>query len=262
MRKSIFFRLHPVLLILIFGAIASSTAFGNATITIQNNDAAGVGFNDNTPAAPVGGNAGTTVGQQRLNAFTFAANIWGATLNSSQTIVIRAGWAAQSCSPNSGVLGSAGSVNVFDDFTNAPFANTWYSGALANALSNSDQNPSAPDINATFNLNLGTAGCLTNSPWYYGFDNNHGAGIDLVSVLLHEFGHGLGFQTFTDRSSGAPFNGSFTVYDRFLRDNSTGKHWTEMTNSERVASAVNTGNLVWDGPQVVANVPNVLGTPR
>ena len=71
MRKSIFFRLHPVLLILIFGAIASSTAFGNATITIQNNDAAGTGFNDNTPAAPVGGNAGTTVGQQRLNAFTF-----------------------------------------------------------------------------------------------------------------------------------------------------------------------------------------------
>ena len=262
MRKSILFRLHSVLLILVFGAIASSTAFGNATITIQNNDAAGTGFNDNTPAAPVGGNAGTTVGQQRLNAFTFAANIWGATLNSSQTIVIRAGWAAQSCSPNSGVLGSAGSVNVFDDFTNAPFANTWYSGALANALSNSDQNPSAPDINATFNLNLGTAGCLTNSPWYYGFDNNHGAGIDLVSVLLHEFGHGLGFQTFTDRSSGAPFNGSFTVYDRFLRDNSTGKHWTEMTNSERVASAVNTGNLVWDGPQVVANVPNVLGTPR
>ena len=62
MRKSIFFRLHSVLLILIFGAIASSTAFGNATITIQNNDAAGVGFNDNTPAAPVGGNAGTTVG--------------------------------------------------------------------------------------------------------------------------------------------------------------------------------------------------------
>jgi hypothetical protein len=67
--------------------------------------------------------------------------------------------------------------------------------------------------------------------------------------------------TFTDRTSGAPFNGSFTIYDRFLRDNSTGNHWTEMTNSERVASAVNTGNLVWDGPQVVANVPNVLGTP-
>jgi hypothetical protein len=57
MRKSILFRLHSVLLILVFGAIASSTAFGNATITILNNDGPGVGFNDNTPAAPVGGNS-------------------------------------------------------------------------------------------------------------------------------------------------------------------------------------------------------------
>src|SRR5678815_5647554 len=105
MRKSILFRLHSVLLILAFGAIASSTVFVNATITILNNqDAPGTGFNDNTPASPVGGNSGTTIGEQRLNAFTFAANIWGATLNSSQTIVIRARWAAQSCSPNSGVL--------------------------------------------------------------------------------------------------------------------------------------------------------------
>ena len=50
-----------------------STAFGAATITILNNDAAGVGFNDATPAAPVGGNSGTTLGQQRLIAFQAAA---------------------------------------------------------------------------------------------------------------------------------------------------------------------------------------------
>ena len=29
--------------------------------------------------------------------------------------------------------------------------------------------------------------------FYLGLDNNHGAQIDLVVVLLHEFGHGLGF---------------------------------------------------------------------
>ena len=34
---------------------------GAATIVIQNGNAAGVGFNDPTPAAPVGGNAGTTL---------------------------------------------------------------------------------------------------------------------------------------------------------------------------------------------------------
>ena len=40
-----------------------------ATITIVNGDPAGVGFNDATVVAPIGGNAGTTLGQQRLNAF-------------------------------------------------------------------------------------------------------------------------------------------------------------------------------------------------
>ena len=49
-------------------------ARGAATITIVNGDPAGVGFNDATVVAPVGGNTGTTLGQQRLNAFQAAAN--------------------------------------------------------------------------------------------------------------------------------------------------------------------------------------------
>jgi len=261
MSNHIFTRLHNLLLILIIGMITSSSAFGNVTITIQNADSGTTGFNDPTPVAPVGGNDGTTIGQQRLNAFQFAASIWGATLNSNQPIVIRAGWAAQSCTTSSGVLGSAGSSGMSKDFPNAPFPNTWYSRSLANALSNSDLNGTTQEINATFNLNVGTPGCLSSSPWYYGFDGNEGNGVDLVSVLLHEFGHGLGFQTFTSTSTGAPNSGFFSIYDRFLRDDTTGKLWIDMTNSERVASAINTGNLVWAGPQVTADVPNVLGNP-
>jgi hypothetical protein len=42
---------------------------GAATITIINNNAAGVGFNDPTPVAPVGGNPGVTLGAQRLYIF-------------------------------------------------------------------------------------------------------------------------------------------------------------------------------------------------
>ena len=45
----------------------SSTALGNATITILNNDAAGVGFNDPTPVSPVGGNGGTTIGKAHVH---------------------------------------------------------------------------------------------------------------------------------------------------------------------------------------------------
>jgi len=262
MSNHILTRLHSLLLILVVGMIASSPAFGNVTITIQNADTGPTGFNDPTPATPVGGNNGTTIGQQRLNAFQFAASIWGATLNSSQPIVINAGWAAQSCTANSGVLGQAGAEDIFKNFANAPFPNTWYSASLANALSNSDLNGASQEINATFNLNVGTPGCLSSSPWYYGFDANEGNGNDLVSVLLHEFAHGLGFQTFTSGTTGAPSGGFFTVYDRFLRDDTTGKLWIDMTSSERVASAIDTGNLVWAGPQVTADVPNVLsGAP-
>src|SRR5215472_11243545 len=63
-----------------------------AVMSVLNNDNPGEGFNDPTPVAPVGGNTGTTLGQQRLIAFQAAANKWGATLNSSVTIRIRSQW--------------------------------------------------------------------------------------------------------------------------------------------------------------------------
>jgi hypothetical protein len=262
-------KLPAFALALILTLIASAEASAQATIVILNGDAAGVGFNDTTPATPVGGNNGTTIGDQRLIAFQAAANIWGATLVSGPTITIRGTWEALTCTATSGTLGSAGNNgSLYRNFTGAQ-PNFWYGVALANALSGTDRNGATHEINARFNLNLGTPGCLENAFWYYGLDNNHGAnGIDLVSVLLHEFAHGLGFQTFTNRNSGAqigdPTNGFYpSIYDRYLFDNGIGKTWPQMTDAERVASAINTGNLAWIGPQVVADVPGVLsGTPR
>ena len=72
--------------------LLSSSAFGAVTITVKNNDAPGVGFNDPTPVSPVGGNNGTTLGQQRLIATQAAADIWGQVLTSSTAIVIGATW--------------------------------------------------------------------------------------------------------------------------------------------------------------------------
>src|SRR5947207_15782507 len=105
---------------------AAAAAQAAATITIVNGNAAGIGFNDPSAVAPVGGNPGTTLGQQRLNAFQFAANVWGATLTSSTTITIKADWQALSCTSNSAALGSAGSAAIFSDFSGAPFGTTWY----------------------------------------------------------------------------------------------------------------------------------------
>ena len=244
-------------------AASSHDARGAATIIIQNADSANTGFNDQTPVNPVGGNTGTTLGQQRLNAFQFAANIWGATINSGVPITIRASWAALPCDATSATLGQATSVGMFRNFPNAPVAGTWYTGALANALSGTDLNPNAAEISAQFNSNLnGNANCLDGRSFYLGLDGAHGSNEDLVSVLMHEFAHGLGFITFTNPGSGVQANGAPTIYDHFLVDDTTGKSWPQMTNAERQASAINTGNLAWTGAQTTSDLRGVLGTPR
>lgn len=237
-----------------------------ATVIIDDQDPPGVGFKDPSPRAPVGGNNGATLGQQRLIAFQQAANIWGATLTSDQTIVVRGRWEALSCTSNSAVLGSAGARFFVRDFTGQQFGSTWYAIALANKLANTDHDPpSGPDtgqdISARFNVNIGTPGCLDSAPWYLGLDGNEGSGIDLVAVLLHEIGHGLGFLTRTPGNTGQPSNGFFTVYDRFLVDDNTGLSWLTMTNEQRMASALN-GQLAWNGPQAVANSATILTSGR
>ncbi|MDH3443846.1 MAG: peptidase, partial [Deltaproteobacteria bacterium] len=165
-------------------------AHAAATLTIV----PGQGFNDSTAAAPVGGNTGTTVGAQRLIAFQHAANIWGQRINSPVEIRVSANFVPLECSNSSGVLGAAGPTTVHRDFPGAPLAGTWYVQALANGLFGGDLSAGDEDIDAVFNSNIGSPGCLQTSGWYYGLDGNTPAGkIDFVTVLVHEFGHGLGF---------------------------------------------------------------------
>lgn len=244
-------------------AMAAGQAQAQATIIINNINAPGVGFNDPTPATPVGGNTGTTVGQQRLIAFAYAANIWGATLTSTQPIIINAQFTAQTCTATGGVLGSAGATQVFSNFANAPVTNTWFSYALANRISGVYQGTAnAPQINSNFNANLGTPGCLENSGWYYGLDGNQGTLIDFVAVLQHEMAHGLGFQTFTSGTTGAFLgtapNNFPSIWDHFLFGTSAGLLWKDMTAAQRVASAISINGLVWTGANVTAAVPQTL----
>jgi hypothetical protein len=239
--------------------LAGVFAAGAATIQIVNIDGAGEGFNDPTAAAPVGGNPGVTVGQQRLNVFQEAADIWGALLPSAVTIRVRAKFDPQTCTSSSAVLGSAGPVEVYRDFAGAELASTWYHVALANKLAGVDLNGGADDISATFNSNLnGDPGCLGGTGWYYGFDGNEGADIELLPVVLHELGHGLGFSTLVG-SGGAELSGFQDLYETFIRDNTQGTTWNNLTQLQRAASAVNTGNVVWDGFYGTVHAPLHLG---
>jgi hypothetical protein len=239
------------------GLMAHGKAAADANIVIINLDGPGEGFNDPTPASPVGGNKGKTLGAQRLIAFQHAAKIWGETLDSNVTIRIQA--AFNPLAP--GVLGSAGAVSASRDFAGieqfpgAEFADTWYGAALANKRAGVDLEPATNDINAQFSSNFN---------FYLGLNNKHGPLPDLVAVLLHEFGHGLNFQTFYNRSNGAPFQGHTDIYARYLFDRTFGLTWPQMSNAQVAFSSINFGNLVWSGATVTDAVPSVLvlGNPQ
>ncbi len=248
----------------------SAPAQASATISIINFDGANEGFNDPTPAAPVGGNTGTTVGQQRLIAFQHAATLWGAALDSSVTIVIRAQFNPLTCTATAATLGSAGASFIFANFPGTPpfpgseFPNTWYHSALADKRAGVELNPGERDMTAQFNSNLtGNPACLGGIGWYLGLDNNHGANIDLIAVLLHEFAHGLGFSQFASVTNGSQIQGLTDVYGRNLLDMTTGLTWNQMTNAQRVASAINSRRVVWAGQEVTLGAPDALapGTP-
>jgi len=244
--------------VLLAGSLNAGLA-GATTITIVNQDGAGEGFNDATPAAPVGGNPGTTIGAQRLYVFQYAADVWESILPSSVEIRVQAAFNALSCTPTSGVLGSAGAVNVVGNFPNAPLASHWYHVALGNKLAGSDLVPANNDINAQFNSSVGLTGCLETTSWYYGVDGNAGSSkIDLLSTVLHELGHGLGFSTTTSGSTGSYASGLPHVSDHFLYDDGVGLHWDEMSAAQRMASAMACNRLAWDGPYAMQQAPGAL----
>jgi hypothetical protein len=249
--------------------LAGATATSAADFVLVNTDPPGTGFNDPTPATPVGGNSGRTVGEQRLIAYNRALQQWGSILKSEVPIVVLGGFGPRPCTATGGVLASAGAWNIEINFPNAPLASHWYHSALANSLAGVDLYPGADiidgaDIIATFNGDLGKPGCIEGSSWYYGLDNKPTASgqIDFLNVFMHELSHGLGFQNFNDESTGVTFQGipNFPDSNTALTfDNVTGKLWNTMTADEIKAAAVRDGQEVWAGGNVTARAPSVLG---
>jgi hypothetical protein len=266
--------LAPVVVCLVaLVAAGAPDAPAAATLVLNNVDPPGVGLDAPTVTAPVGGNPGTTLGEQREIVLRFAADLWGSMLRSDSEIVVQVSFRALPCSAGSALLASSGAVRALADFPGAEFAGTWYPPALANKLAGYDLTPGAPDpglLAAPFNddvyLTLNVAldddpACLGGVGWYYGLDNQAGSAVDLLNVMVHEMAHGLGFANFVDEATGTSPGGLPDVYSRYTYDTVTGRHWHEMTATERVASSRRAGQVVWDGPHVTAQAPFVLG-PR
>jgi hypothetical protein len=239
--------------------LLATSSFAGAHLIIRNTNLPGVGFNDPTPATPIAGNAGTTIGQQRLNVFQRAADIWGALLDSKVDILVDSSFSSLDCSATSGILGQASAVKNFRNFDNAPQQNVWYPAALANAIAGRDLDTTTFDIQAEFNSDLDTPSCLGGRGWYYGFDTDHGTKEDLLPVVLHELGHGLGFAGVTNGTTGAMTSNIPSVFEQNMLDKTSGLHWSQMTNGQRLISSTNDQNVVWDGASTTAAAIKFLG---
>ncbi|UOR05200.1 T9SS type A sorting domain-containing protein [Hymenobacter aerilatus] len=118
-------------------------------------------------------------------AFQYAVDIWQSLLVTNVPIRISATWRPL----DAGVLGSAGPSGLYQlAGYGERISNSLYPTALAEKIVGADINGSgAADINASFSSTFN---------WYLGTDGLTPAGqYDLVSVVLHELGHGLGFLT-------------------------------------------------------------------
>lgn len=193
-------------------------------------------------------------------AIEHAADIWGSILVSDVPIKVSVSWTP---------LGAAALGVTFPngrkDFTNAPVAATWYATALANSLAGFELNPGEDDINIY--LNSGTN-------WYTGTDGNTPAGqYDLVSVALHELGHGIGFVGLAKKvgsegsfgllqaSDFAPLITTFPwpqqdtlpgIFDTFLRA-PTQEMLVDVPNpSVPLGSYFTCNQLTWNGPNGLA----------
>jgi hypothetical protein len=116
-------------------------------------------------------------------AFQAAVNVWQRLLISRVSIKITAGWEGLA----SNTLATSGAKKVFKNFANAPIREVWYPSALAESIAGVNLNGSETDINITVNKNIS---------WSYDTDGTRQAfKYDLMTVVLHEIAHGLGFTT-------------------------------------------------------------------
>jgi hypothetical protein len=245
------------LLLLSLLAVAASLSAGTGRMIIISNDLQGVGLNDPTPATPIAGNNGTTLGQQRRNVLELAAQRWTTLLDTNVDIRVRTSFVSMDCDDTGVVLAAANSVTWSANFANAPRQNVWYPAALANRFAGTDLTPNDADIFVQFNLEMDKPACRGDRGWYYGLNVDEGNDESLLTVALHEIGHGLGMS-----GRGVDFfQNRPTVYDLHMLDLTAGRTWDQLTLEQRRVSSTNTGKLVWNGANVTAKAAQLLRRP-
>ncbi|MCZ8353821.1 MAG: T9SS type A sorting domain-containing protein [Cyclobacteriaceae bacterium] len=189
-------------------------------------------------------------------AFQRAVDIWETLLVSPVTINVTANWAPL----GSGVLGSATAGTFHANFDGAQQLNVFYPAPLAEKMAGKELNdPTDPDIFASFNS--------ANSAWSFSLDQNVSTPgrYSLVTVVLHELGHGLGFldsYTVTGNNGvvGLQSTGVPVPYDLALENNAGTNLFVGFTSpSAALRDQLISNNLFYRSPAVVQNNGNAPG---
>jgi Secretion system C-terminal sorting domain len=145
-------------------------------------------------------------------AFQAAVEVWQRVLVSRETIKIKASWEAIS----STTLATSSANKVYRNFSSSAVQNVWYPAALAEAVAG--KNINGEDHEITINVNK-------NISWSFLTDGTRQSfKYDLMTVVLHEIAHGLGFTSTMKISSTNGLqaewgiNGFPIIYDLFLQN--------------------------------------------
>lgn len=175
-------------------------------------------------------------------AFQYAIDIWSATIKTDVKIKVFANWAFLD---DINTLAFVTPTEV-RNFEGTPDPGVWYPMALAEKLARKNLNPvTEADIVATFNSRR--------DDWYFGTDGNCPADkFDLVSVVLHELGHGLGFSGTFRVSNSVGFFGLNDsrpkIYDTYLKNGVNQKLITFESGTLALANQITSNSVTFESP--------------
>ena len=157
------------------------------------------------------GGVSQTVASQIASIAQAAANYWGRQVDASlASIDIEITFAALPLTISDSAVDltlshSSGGVDFFEPV------------AVKELRTGVDSNGAAPDITVIIDTETLSAGEFTFSSLIDGISHGGGTGFDLWTVLVHEIGHGLGFETLIGSGSA-----NSTTFDQFVTSTASG----------------------------------------
>jgi hypothetical protein len=176
----------------------------------------------------------TGFSQQAQTAFQYAVDIWSTIISSPVTIRIDAHWEPL----KTGILGSCAPSNYYRMIEGSRDMNKFYPVALAEKIAGRDLNGTGEaDMVASFNS--------SGTTWYYGTDGVPTTNkYDLVTIVLHEICHGLGYvgSMWEDNTSGIGSYGLGSddepaIYDKYI-GTSAGLMLTDTLNFDNYSTGL------------------------